>query len=187
MTLKNKNIGLITGLILMTVSFLFYARLHDTFQLLLFCGVLLSLLSYLIILCSKGTINTKSISTMVVVCAILIQPFTSSLFIKASYLIFLKYNKKALTEVNNILGKQIGDVVVLNGIITDKNKLLTKTEIETLVKLRKELGVYMIAKSSDEIYYGLWGFLDNRLGVHFQLKNENQQYLKNHLFGKWFL
>ena len=91
MTLPFKHIGLLIGVVLTFVSFLFFGRQQGTYQVLLICGLVTTLIFYLTILFGKGHLKTKIFWTVVV--------------------------------------------------------------------------VYIISKSDKGIYYGLWGFLDVRLGI----------------------
>lgn len=75
---------------------------------------------------------------------------------------------------------------MLNDSVTAKSDTLTFDEKEKLKRGRKDLGVYMISKTDKGIYYGLWGFLDVRLGIT-QLQTLEQTGDKyRHLTGSWF-
>ncbi len=77
-------------------------------------------------------------------------------------------------------------ISILNDEINDKMNLLSQSEKDSLVKLRQVLNVYTITKTKNGIYYGLWGFLDVRLGITYWTKSElpNENY--SHLKGKWY-
>ena len=172
MEFNKKHIVLILGLLSSIFSFLFFARQHDTYHLLNLGGILISIISFLIILFSRGKIISKLAWTSIIVLAIFIEIFSSSYLIESSYFIFLKKNYKELNEVNKLLENKIGEISVMKDYIKD-NGVLTESEKIALIKLREKLGVYMIVKSDVEIYYGLWGFLDNRLGVTYCMTNKN--------------
>ena len=57
-----------------------------------------------------------------------------------------------------------GRVSVFRNSIRTENPLSSeeKAEIEAL---RKRIGVNIVGKKSDHVYYELWGMLDNRVGV----------------------
>jgi hypothetical protein len=78
-----------------------------------------------------------------------------------------------------------GDITILNDSIS-KGVQLTTLESDKLREGRKKLGVYIISKSDNEIYYGLWGFLDVRLGITYlnDIKKPDNNY--RHLTGNWF-
>jgi hypothetical protein len=64
------------------------------------------------------------------------------------------------------------DVTILNNDIT-KDAHLTANEIDKLRDARKKLGTYLIAKTDKEVYYGLRGFLDVRLGIVYRIDTTN--------------
>ena len=101
-------------------------------------------------------------------------------------MIYLNSNDEELTTVNNMLKDKHGDITILNNDIIDKEDLLNQIEISELIKLRQDLDVYMITKSDDGIYYGLWGFLDVRLGIKKKKKSEAPNENFKHLKDKWY-
>ncbi|MDX2279797.1 MAG: hypothetical protein NW218_09425 [Saprospiraceae bacterium] len=183
---KIKYIGLALGLFSTTISFLFFGRQNETYQILLFCGLFLCLISYLTILISKKTIKSKIVCTLFVVLAATIQWLTEPLFIKSSYLFYIKSNAEKLLIVNNMLEDKPGDIQIFNDTITDKSNLLTQAEKDSLVKFRQELNVYMIAKTDHGIYYGLWGFLDERIGLTYWENTEHPIEGKTKLKDYWY-
>lgn len=186
MTGKIKRIGLVIGLISTIISYLFFGRDQGTYQILLLSGLFVSLIFYLTILFGKETSKSKIIWTLLIILAGTIQWLTQPVLIKTSYLIYLNNNDKELTTVNNILKDKSCDISILNDDIIDKMNLLSQSEKESLVKLRKELNVYMITKTEKGIYYGLWGVLDVRLGITYWTKSEVPNESYRQLKGNWY-
>lgn len=56
-----------------------------------------------------------------------------------------------------VLEDKPGNISFSNGEVTEDRNLLTPAEKDSLVKLRQEMNVYMIAKIENGIYYGLSG------------------------------
>jgi len=187
MTRKIKHIGLTLGLLSVIISFLFFGRQQGTYQLLLIGGLLVSLAFYLTILFSKESTKSKLIWTFVILFSVIVQWLTEPIFVKSSYLIFLKSNQTELTAVNKILINKKGEIDIINDRINDKNGILTQLEKDNLLKLRKKLGVYIIAKSDNEIYYGLWGFLDVRIGITYWTKDEMPDKSYQTLTDNWYI
>ena len=153
---------------------------------LLLGGICVSLFFFLAVLIGKGTIKSKCQWTLIVLFAVVLQWQTEPFLIKASYLIYLKSNAVELAEANSILEVKTGEISVINDKIVDKTDQLSEMEISRLIELRKDLDVYLILKSKESIYYGLWGFLDVRLGVVYWLQDtEPKQALKS-LRGNWY-
>ena len=186
MTGKTKRIGLTLGLFSTIISFLFFGRQQETYQILLLSGLFVSIIFYLKILFGKETAKSRVVWTLVVLLAGTIQWLTEPILIKSSYLIYLNSNDKELVKVNNILKDKPGEIIILNDEITDKENLLTQNEKDDLIKLRQDLNVYMISKSKNGIYYELWGFLDVRLGITYWTKSEMPNESFRQLKDRWY-
>lgn len=119
--------------------------------------------------------------------SVAVQWLTEPIFVKSSYLIFLKSNQAELTAVKNILINKTGEIEIFKNIINDENGVLTESEKENLLKLCKKLDVYIITKSENGIYYGLWGFLDVRLGIIYWTKNVKPNNSYHILTDNWYI
>jgi hypothetical protein len=186
MTLSFKHVGLLIGIVLTFLSFLFFGREQDTYQILLIGGLVTALIFYLVILLSKGHLRTKIFWTFVVILCAVIEQLTQPLLVNSSYRIYISQNKNTLTEINNILMNKKGDIVMLNDNISSKGDQLTTFESSKLREGRKRLDAYIISKSDNGIYYGLWGFLDVRLGVTYWTESKEPDNRYRHLIGNWF-
>jgi hypothetical protein len=185
--MKIKHIGLILGLFLVIISFLFIGRQQQTYLLLLIVGLFVCLVFYLTILFSKGTVKSKLFWTVVIILAATLQWLSEPFLTKSSYLIFLNIHKIELNSVNKILLTKSGAIRITKDDIDDRNNQLTSNEIKELGKLREKLDVYIITKSNDIIYYGLYGFLDLRLGIVYWTKNEKPDNSYHLLTDNWYL
>ena len=185
MTLSFKHIGLCIGVVLTFVSFLFFGRQQGTYQILNIGGLLAALIFYLTILFNKGHLKTKIFWTLVVIVCAVVQQLTEPFLIDTSYRVYISKNKNALTEINNILINKQDDITILNDSIS-KGDQLTILEKGKLREGQKKLGVYIISKSNNGIYYGLWGFLDVRLGITYLTDKVNPGNNYRHLTGNWF-
>ncbi|MEY5035096.1 MAG: hypothetical protein RLZZ110_113 [Bacteroidota bacterium] len=183
---KIKRIGLTLGLFSTIISFLFFGRQQGTYQILLLSGLVLSLILYLTILFGKETAKSRIVWTLVVLLAGTIQWLTEPLLIKSSYLIYLNSNDEELVAVNNMLKDKSDEIHILNDNITDKSNLLTQVEKDSLIKFRQELNVYIISKTDNGVYYGLWGFLDVRIGLTYWSKTEKPKEGMTQLKDKWY-
>lgn len=186
MTGKIKHIGLTLGLFSTIISFLFFGRQQGTYQLLLLCGLFVSLIFYLTILFGKETTGSKLIWTIVIVIASTVQWLTEPILIKSSFLIYLNSNDKELTAVNNLLKNKPDDISILNDAVTDNRELLTQSEKDSLSKLRQKLDVFFIKKTDNGIYYGLWGFLDVRIGITYWTKSKKPNKSYKQLKDNWY-
>jgi hypothetical protein len=185
MKLSFKHIGLLIGVVLAFVSFLLFGRQQGTYQALLICGLVTVLIFYLTILLGKGHLKTKIFWTVVVILCAVVQQLTEPFLIDTSYRVYISQNKNILTEINNILINKQGDITILNDSISKGNQL-TALESGKLREGRKKLGVYIISKSDRGVYYGLWGFLDVRLGITYWTGVVKPDYNYRHLTGNWF-
>ena len=185
MTLSLKHIGLLAGIVLIFVSFLFFGRQHGTYQVLSIGGLAIAFGFYIAILFGKGHLKTKIFWTVFIVIGVIVQYLTEPFLRDISYRIFISQNKNTLTEINNILLKKQDDITILNGNISEGNQL-SISEGQRLREASKELGAYIISKSDNRIYYGLWGFLDVRLGITYSQNKSKPGSNYWHLTGSWF-
>lgn len=186
MKLSFKHIGLIVGIASIFLSFLFAGRRQGTYQILLLAGLATAFIFYLTILFGKEQSKSKLLWTALVCACAALQWLAEPMLVDTSYRYYISQHQSTLTALNDILQRKQGDVFMLNDSVTAKFDTLTFDEKEKLKKGRKDLGVYMISKSDKGIYYGLWGFLDVRLGItHLQtLEHTADKY--RHITGNWF-
>lgn len=157
-------------------------------MLLLTCGLLISLVSYFTLLFSKKPPKTKVIWTLVVLLAAGLEYFTEPLLVKSSYLIYVNSNADELKIINDILIKHDGDINIDRDNVDAKCSSLSAGEIQQLKNLREKVDAYMIWKTNSNIYYGLYGFLDIRLGVAYVITGDKPttKMARTHLTDKWF-
>jgi hypothetical protein len=181
-----KYAGLTFGLLTVISSNLFFGRQMEIYLLLFVSGLLVSLIFYLVILFNKKPFRSKLIWTLVILISVAIQWMIGPLLVKGSYLIFLKSNKAELSAINHILVKKPGDFTIINNQINDSTKF-TQSERESIHILQHKINVRIILKTDDDVYYGLWGFLDNRIGVSYWIKRDKPDSSYHYLTGDWYL
>ena len=79
-------------------------------MLLVTSGLVISLISYIILLLSKKPRKTKINWTIIVLLATGLLYFTGPFLKKASYLIYVNSNANELKAINNILSKHDGEI-----------------------------------------------------------------------------
>lgn len=186
MPIRTASAGLLLGIISAVASFLFWATDHDTYLLLITGGLLLSFVCFLVVLFQRGTVKSKLFWTAVVIIAIPVQRLSEPVLIRASYLIFLARHGQELAAVNALLQDKRGSVSVMGHGVYDKDSLLNSGEKDQLRVLRKQLGVYLIGRSDKGVHYGLWGFLDIRLGLTWWTSKQVPDAGNRHLTGNWY-
>lgn len=183
-----RQLILSVGLLLVFISFLFFARQAGTYMLLLTSGLLISLVSYLTLLFSKSSPRSKLTWTFIILLSAGVEYVIEPTLIKYSYLIYVSSNSDDLKAINDILARHDGEIDIRNDTIISKTSQLTSDEIQQLKNLRQKVDAYVIWKSNSDIYYGLYGFLDVRLGVAYVI-NEGKPTMKSaqtHLTDKWY-
>ena len=167
-------------------SFLFFARQQGIYNLLLLGGLLASIIFFLSIILGKDTKKSKFTWASVVIFGIVTQFMTESLLIDSSYRIYIKQHKNELAHINDILLAKPGDISVFRDSIHDEKNLLTVEEKEKLANAIQKINSHWIHKSGDGVYFGLWGVLDERLGVTYWAGREEPNETYRHLSGKWY-
>lgn len=186
MKITIKYVGLIVGTILVVCSFLFFGRQHNTYDALVLSGFSLACISFAMIIFGKHSVRFKIIAVGIVVLCVTIEQLLEPILIDTSYKTFIRQNEMTLNEINHILASKSGDISIINENIRDDSRLLTSTDKQRLIASKQKLGVYLISKSDKSVYYGLWGFLDVRLGVSFWIDKLEPPSHYRHLTGAWY-
>lgn len=187
MQVSLRHIGLIAGILSVLTSFLFFGRQQGTYQVMLLAGIFVSFLCFLWIIFGRGTAKSKLLWTGVVFLGVALNWLTESYFRDTSYRIYISQFERELSETNDILKSKPGEIWIIRDSITAKDGAqLTSLEKQRLLQTRSKLGTYTILKKDSTIYYGLWGFLDVRLGVTFAISGRQPGDQYQHLTGNWF-
>jgi hypothetical protein len=182
-----KHIGLVSGMVIVLLSFLFFGRQQEIYHAILVSGLLVSLGCYLWILFGKESTRSKLIWSGIAIVGMALVWIFEGFFIDISYRIFLHTNSQELASINNLLKNAPGEVWIMRDSIRERPKpTLSVTEKQLLKQNFEKLGVYMIAKSDSTIYYGLWGFLDVRLGITYGTSGRLSSDRYRHLTGDWY-
>jgi hypothetical protein len=123
---------------------------------------------------------------MLIVLAVFLNRLIEPRLIDWSYLIYLNGHNSELARVNEILQNKAGEISIFRDEVSDQEGLLRKVEENELLELIEKLDVYIISKTNQGVYYGLWGFLDVRLGIMFWTGTDPPNSNFRHLNGKWF-
>ena len=178
--------GLLIGICLIFISFLFYARLQFAYIILLVSGILTSTTSALIIIFSKDTLKLKLLWLGIILLFVLIQRFSEPMIIDCSYKIYLLQHDGALDRINTLLLSTPGKITITKDTIIDSQNQLSSIQKDNLKKLRKEVNAYIIEKTEGVIYYGLWGMLDVRLAVVYYPKEKTTNNSDRKITKHWY-
>ena len=177
MKLKIRYIIFLIGLLSFIISFLWFGRNQDMYQMLMLCGLLVAAISFLLIMIKQDSRRNKLIWTFVLIVGIIINRITEPMLIDHSYNLFIDSHSQELNLMNKNLLAINGDITISKDTIYT-NSILSDSKKTELHKLKEKINVYTITKSEDYIYYGLWGFLDVRLGISYY-PNESKMKLVN--------
>lgn len=167
-------------------SFLFFGRKDEIFGILLIIGLFTSSISYLAILFKKGSAKSKLLWTVALIFCIIALNLAVPTFIDISYRIYIKKNITQLSAINDILKDKQGDIEIYHDNIRDKNGDLTILERDELLRRKKAVGTFLISRTDDEIYYGLSGDGDVRMGMLYWTGKTPPGTEYRHLTGGWF-
>lgn len=179
-----KYFGLVKGILLVIFSFLFFARNQITYNFLFLLGAFLAFVCFLIIIFGKGTWIQKIKWFAIVLIGVVIQQVTEPFLIDTSYRIYLVKHRNSLATINKILNKYPG-TFILGDSVRSVIYSVPDEEQRTLLDEKRKLGVWMIESTDKGIYYGLWGFLDVRLGVTFWTSSATPDERYRKIDGTW--
>lgn len=186
MIIKTKHFLLITGIVTVMVSFLFFGRKHNVYDILLLLGMIIFCISYLWIIVGNDSLKHKLLWTGIAVLGgvthLLVEPF----LIKGSYRIYLAQHEQQLAYINNTLRGKHGEITIYRDSVRAKGTPINGQDKMHLLKAREDVDAYMIYKDHNRIYYGIWGFLDVRIGITYSLSGEKPGSQYHHITGNWY-
>lgn len=186
MNINTKHFLLITGIVTVMVSFLFFGRKHEVYTILLGVGIVLSSVSFLWIILSSDSLKNKLFWTGIVIVGGVVHVTVEPLLIESSYRIYSAQHEQKLASINNILRNKDGEISITRDSVFSKEVQINTIEKRNLLKAREEVGAYIISKYKNLVYYGLWGFLDVRIGITYSLTGENPANEYRHITGSWY-
>ncbi|HEX2532352.1 MAG TPA: hypothetical protein VHK69_01380 [Chitinophagaceae bacterium] len=167
-------------------SLLFFGRRQEVYLLMLLAGGLIACAAFVAILADRVSLRIKATWTAIALCLVLVQQWTEPLFIKASYVLFIRKNAKDLEAINRFFERKKGPVSVLRDTVFVKGEPLSAEEQKRLLEARKKVNVIGIYRLKQGVYYELWGFLDERMGITYFYRKPNGPKPYQHITGAWF-
>jgi hypothetical protein len=185
--LFSKQKGLAIGILTVLASLLFFGRRQNIYMMASLLGGLTASICLLWILFGKCSVRSKLLSLGFVLLSIAVDVMARQYLINISYKIYLVEHNEVLSKTNKILNSSKGDVWVIGDSVSgSKAESMSMKDREQLLKAKEQLGVYVISKTDNKIYYGLWGFLDARLGITYFSNVTNQPNEYRQSTGNWF-
>ena len=181
-----KHAGLIAGMLLMLLSFLFFATQKNLGSLLLGIGILMASVSYGFILFKKGTIRSKLGWTFILVTLFIGQLLAGPYLLDISYKQFIQTHNAELDAINVILKDKHGDIELIKDEVRDTAALLSDAERARLIQLKKTTGVSVIHKTADAVFYSLTEEPDVRLGFRYCFSTASPDPGWRRLTGNWY-
>jgi len=186
MTFSLRHKILLTGIFLVIISFLWFGRGTDTYNILFLTGLIISFFSFLTILIKSDTRRSKLLWTVIIVVAIGFQWLTEPLLIKLSYRLFINRHEQELQSVTNLILKKKSAVFILLSSEFKTGNGYTKEEADFIKEQLKKTNIHFISKDSLVIFYRTWGMLDVSHGIYYSYtdKQPNNRYKK--IIGNWY-
>jgi hypothetical protein len=186
MSIKSRHFLLIAGIVTVMGSFLFFGRKHNVYTILLWSGVITCCVSFLWIIVSDDYLKHKLLWAGIIILSILIHLQIEPVLINMSYKIYVAEHRQTLASINKILGGKNGEIWITRDTVKTEGVFIDKPDRIRLLKAREEVGAYLIFKDHNKIYYGLWGFLDVRIGITYILNGKKPDGGRHHITGNWF-
>jgi hypothetical protein len=184
MTIRFKYLGLIIGILMVFLSFLFFGRRQDDYLLLLLVGLLFSSVFYLALLFGNHSKKTKTVWTIVIFLSVIVQWLTEPMLLDCSCKIFISENEAHAPGTNYLLYDKPAGIFITKDTIIDPSKALSNNEKFVLYyKIDKLDGVSCVTKNKDYIYYRFEG---SRHGVIYWTGKSKPDISYRHLTEHWY-
>lgn len=174
MKLKIQQLIFGIGTILVLASSYFSPRLPNLFWALFFGGSLLCIFTYVFVLFSKQGLRIKILWAMILLGVWPLWILSSPHLEKIAYQHFYRAQERNLQAVVDLLADKNQDIYFFQNRI--QSKLVGPEQIDTtkVLALKKDLKLAAIYKTDCWIFFEIGGFLDNRRGVYYHLKNNRE-------------
>ena len=185
MPINLRHISLIIGILTVILSFIFFGRKTGTYDIIIIVGLIISAISYLMILFKNEPVKNKIFWTLVLLIGIGLQWLSEPLLIRLSYYIFIKQNESKFSKINALLLSKKENVS------WDQDSVFWKRNgigVDEGVKIRNLLNdedILLITKDSSGIYYNTFRMLDVSHGIFYYYSHNNNQ-SKKHITGNWY-
>lgn len=183
-TLRHKT--LLTGIVLVIISFLWFGWDTYTYNILLLIGLIISFFSFLTILIKSDTLKSKLLWTILIALAIGFQWLTEPLLIKLSYRLFINRHKQELESVTNFVLKKKTNIPIL--LLSDfkPGNGYTKEEADFIKEKLKKTSIHFISKDRFVIFYRTWGMLDVSHGIYYFYTDKQPDNRYKKITGNWY-
>ena len=185
MKLKLKHTTLISGMAMVIFSFTFFGFSTDTYLLFLLVGLVISCMAFCSILFQKDSIKNKLIWISIVIVGIVVQWLSEPTLIRLSYILVVKTNERAFTEINQLLLAKKEDAIWVYDSGLWRRNNITKEEGSRIQELLKNSRVSMVDKDSSRIYYITFSRIDTHYGISYYF-SKNKPRDRRHLIGNWY-
>lgn len=184
--MKLRHYVLLVGLFASLLGLLFVGRLQHVYMVLSLGGIALTAIGYLIILIVDASWSSKLRWTSILLLAMLVKYLSADVLIDTSYRYFLWSHEQDLDRINALVLSTTEDVHVFPKLGTNDVIPLSNIEAEELKERVHHTGAYLLWKTEHRIYYGLFGFLDTRLGLTYSTDPSDMADGFRHIKGNWY-
>ena len=186
MTISLRHITLLIGILTIILSFLWFGRDTDTYDIIIIAGLVIATISFLVILFKKDTVKSKLLWTLVVIASVGLQMLTEPLLIKLSYRHFIKEHENGLNSVTKLIQTNKNNLFLSQSSELWIKKGFTEQEVNQIKGELKKLGISIIVKDSSKIFYRTWGMLDVSHGIYYFYTNDKPDERYNQIFDNWY-
>jgi hypothetical protein len=168
------------------LSFLWFGRDTGTYEIIILAGLLISAISFLIILFKEDSFKRKLLWTFIVIASVGLQWLTEPILVRLSYRLFIKQHVKSLVSMTELIKSKKNDLF-----LSPSSDLWTRdgfkpSEVTQIRDNLKETKITIIQKDSNKIYYCTWGMLDVSHGIYYFYSGDKPDKRYKHIFDNWY-
>ena len=186
MKFTKRHIALAIGILTIILSFLWFGRDTDTYNIIILVGLTIATSSFLIILFKEKNLKLKLFWTFVVIISVGLQWLMEPLLVKVSYRIFIKQHEINLAQVTELIKSKKSDLYLSPSSELWPRNGFTQPEINQLRHYLKETKINFIQKDSNKIFYRTWGTLDVAHGIYYFYSGDKPKKRYKHIFDNWY-
>jgi len=186
MNFSLRHITLLIGVLTIILSFLWFGRDTDTYDIIILVGLAITTISFLIILFKEDSLKQKLFWTFVVIVSVGLQWLTEPLLVRLSYRLFIKQHEKSLVSMTELIKAKKNDLFLSPSTELLTRNGFTQPEVNQIKKDLKDTKISLIQKDSNKIFYRTWGMLDVSHGIYYFYSSDKPDKRYKHIFDNWY-
>ena len=187
MKITKRHRILISAILVIYSSLLFYGRDQSTYMLMSITGSLTAVISMIATVADKFTSWKHKLYWVIFAAgSVMTLELVSPILIKGSYIIYIYDHESELNILTKLLESTEGEIYIFGNEVDSRDPGMEPIDTARLSNLSRSLGSQSIWSSDSTIYVELYGMLDVRLGIRKSIKGKPPPPWQREITDGWY-